>query len=167
MKRIIIYSSIIILVVVLAGIQAYWDNQSKSTEINPIEILVYFSKSEPTEIIQVPVKRLFSRVDNNTKPSPAELATFAVNQMLAEPTAEETVAGLTSALNSGSVLNYVKIDNQLAIIDFNEQFDWQMGGSAKVMAIYQQLYQTITQFSGITEIKITINHGERPANLEP
>jgi len=123
-------------------------------------ILVYFNKNEPTDIVQVAVKR--------TIPNRVAVAHAAIQKLLDGPTANEMVDnGLSTAINSGTIVNYVKINNGVATVDFNDKFDFQMGGSARVGAIYQQIYKTLTQFPTIKSIKITINNGERPANLEP
>ncbi len=136
----------------------YYTNQPVAT-LSTQEIVVYFNKSEPTDIIQVAVKR--------TIPKTVAVATAAMQELLKGPTDAETANGLTTAINAGTVLNYVKINNGMATVDFNDQFDFQMGGSARVRAIYQQIFKTLTQFSTIKEITITINHGSRPGNLEP
>ncbi|MFH1088654.1 MAG: GerMN domain-containing protein [Patescibacteria group bacterium] len=167
MKRIVVYGSIIIFIIILAGIQSYFDHRSKLTEVTPIEVLVYFSKSEPTDIVQLPITRFFSKSSSASEPSTVELATFAIHEMLVGPNAEEIAQGLITAINVGTQLNYLKINEGLATVDFNDQFDWQMGGSAKVIAISQQLQLTLTQFPMVDDIMITINHGERLANLEP
>lgn len=152
-----------LLIGVIIGASSYWlFQQYNSALVSPPvtrTIMIYFNKSEPTDIVQVAVERTF--------PKTVAVATAAVEELLKGPTEVEKAAGLTTAINAGTVLNYVRIDNGVATVDFNEQFDFQMGGSARVRAIYQQIYKTLTQFSTIKEIKITINHGARPANLEP
>lgn len=125
------------------------------------EISVYFNKSTPTDIMQVPVTRCHSMMDGTSS------STYVIQELLEGPTVAEKGRGLSTAINPGTVLNYVKIENGVATIDFNDQFDFQMGGSARVQAIYQEIYKTLTQFPTIKEIKITINYGERLANLEP
>ena len=124
------------------------------------QILVYFNQSEPTDIIQVAVKRVIPITTTM-------VATAAIEELLKGPTETEKAAGLTTAISSGTVLNYVKIADTVATVDFNYMFDFQMGGSARVRAIYQQIFKTLTQFPTVKSIQLTINHGERPANLEP
>ncbi|MCX6646825.1 MAG: GerMN domain-containing protein [bacterium] len=124
------------------------------------QILVYFNRSEPTEIVQVAVNRTIPATETSA-------AEAAIMELLKGPTDAERAEGLSTAMNEGTVLNYVRIENGLATVDFNDRFDFQMGGSARVGAIYQQIYKTLNQFSAIDEIKITVNHGERPAILEP
>ena len=152
-----------LLIGVIIGASGYWlFQQYNSTSVSlPVTrtILVYFNKSEPTDIVQVAVERDILKT--------GAVATAAIQELLKGPTASEKAEGLTTAVNAGTILNYVRIDKGIATVDFNEQFDFQMGGSARVRAIYQQIFKTLTQFSTIKEIKLTINHGERSANLEP
>ncbi len=152
-----------LLIGVIIGAGGYWlFQQYNSALVNPSvtrTIMVYFNKSEPTDIVQVAVERNIVKT--------AAVATATMQELLKGPTATEKAEGLTTAINAGTALNYVRIDNGVATVDFNDQFDFQMGGSARVRAIYQQIYKTLTQFSTIKEIKITVNHGERDANLEP
>lgn len=152
-----------LLIGVIIGASSYWlFQQYNSASVSPPvtrTILIYFNKSEPTDIVQVAVERdIFKTV---------AVATAAMQELLKGPTASEKAEGLTTAINAGTILNYVRIDKGIATVDFNDQFDFQMGGSARVRAIYQQIYKTLTQFSTIKSIQLTINHGERPANLEP
>jgi len=152
-----------LLIGVVLGASGYWlFQQYSSVSVSPPvtrTILVYFSKSEPTDIVQVAVERTIIKT--------VAVATAAMQELLKGPTEAEKAEGLTTAINAGTVLNYVKIDAGVATVDFNEQFDWQMGGSARVQAIYQQIFKTLTRFSVVDDIIITINHGERLANLEP
>ena len=147
------------LVVGVAGYGLFQYYHQPNQPVETQEILVYFNRSEPTDIVQIAVGRII--------PKTKAVATAAIQELLQGPTAEEKAQGLTTAINQGTVLNYVRIDAGVATVDFNDQFDFRMGGSAQVRAIYQQIYKTLTQFPTIKEIKITINHGERPANLEP
>ena len=125
------------------------------------EIIVYFNRSEPTEIVQVEVKRAIAKA--------VDPATGAINELLKGPTDSEKADGLTTAISEDTILNYVKIENGIATVDFNEKFDFQMGGSARVTAIRAQIEKTLFQFPelAIKKVLITVNHGERPAVLEP
>jgi len=152
-----------LLIGVIIGVGGYWlFQQYNFVSVSPPvtrTIMVYFNKSEPTDIVQVAVERNILKT--------VAVATAAMQELLKGPTEAEKAEGLTTAINVGTVLNYVRIDDGVATVDFNDRFDFQMGGSARVRAIYQQIFKTLTQFSTVKEIKITINRGERPANLEP
>lgn len=127
-------------------------------------IIVYLNKSEPTDIVQVGVERAIFGDDRFFVSNRAEEVMLA---LLEGPTNSEKAEGLTTAINVGTVLNYIKIEDGVATVDFNDRFDFQMGGSARVQAIYQQIFKTLTQFPEVKSIKLTINYGERLANLEP
>ena len=121
--------------------EKYYPVPSQATQ----NIVIYFNKSEPTDIVQIAVER--------TIPKTPAIATAAINELLKGPTAAEKSEGLTTAINAGTILNYVRIENGIANADFNYMFDYQMGGSARVRAIYQQIFKTLTQFPTIKEIR--------------
>jgi len=123
------------------------------------EVLVYFNQVKENEIVQLPVKRVIAPYDDPM--------TQAIKELLKGPTEEEQAQGFSTALNEGTELNYIRVEDGAATLDFNERFDTPMGGSARVISIYQQLDRTMKQFPGISEIKLTINRGEREAVLEP
>ncbi len=133
----------------------------QSPIINPPrqEVSIYFSQAQDNEIVQVPVKRIVPRYQ--------EPMTYAIKALIEGPTAEEKAQGLGNSLNAGTKLNYIQLSDGVATLDFNERFDTPMGGSARVMAIYQELFRTMTQFPEVREIKLTINNGQREAVLEP
>jgi len=125
----------------------------------PREVLVYFNKVEENDIIQQAVTREVAPAD--------DAMTQAIKELLIGPTEEEKAQGLSTALNEGTELNYIQVENGTATLDFNDRFDFQMGGSARVLALRQQIEKTLKQFPEITTIKLTINQGEREAVLEP
>jgi len=125
----------------------------------PREVLVYFNKVEENDIIQQAVTREVAPAD--------DAMTQAIKELLIGPTEEEKAQGLSTALNEGTELNYIRVENGTATLDFNDRFDFQMGGSARVLALRQQIEKTLKQFPEITTIKLTINQGEREAVLEP
>ncbi|MFH0912497.1 MAG: GerMN domain-containing protein [Patescibacteria group bacterium] len=149
------------LIVAVGGywlVQYYYQPDNYSDDTTQ-DILIYFCKSEPTDIVQVAVDR--------TIPKTVMVATAAIQELLKGPTEAEKNEGLSTAIAEGTALNYVNIADGVATVDFDDQFDFQMGGSARVQAVYQQIFKTLTQFPTVKDIKITINHGERPAVLEP
>lgn len=154
----------ILAIVILAGLWYYLSVQ-RSPAPSPgqtQEISVYFNKSEPTEIVQVAVKRTIADGERDTE----ALAAEALNELLKGPTDEEKTQGLSTAIAGDCQLNYVKIENGVATADFCEKFDYQVGGSARVLAIRAQVEKTLKQFPEISEVKMTVE-GEREAVLEP
>lgn len=154
-----------LVVVILVANWAYqlWRNPSTTNNQPATQtIQVYFNESRPTEVVQVAVNR-----EVTASSSEVELADAAIRQLLGGPTADEEARGLSTAIQDGSKLNYVKTDGTTAIVDFNEAFDFQVGGATLVMAIRSQIEKTVLQFPSFTSVRITINNGEREAVLEP
>lgn len=150
-------------VLVLIANWAYQSGRSPAnTGSSTQTVKVYFSENQPTEIVQVAVDREVLASSDIEK-----LAGSAIIAMLGGPTDEERAQGLLTAIQDGSHMNYVRIKDGIATVDFNEAFDFQLGGSAKVLAIRGQVEKTLMQFAGVDEVKITINNGEREAVLEP
>ena len=124
----------------------------------PDKLTVYFSKVAPMEIEMVKVDRIVDPL--------AALATLAIQSILVGPTGPEQKQGLISSINSNAKLNYVRIDSGTAFVDFNSEFDANIAGSTKVLAIQEQINKTLTSLPGINEVRLTINFETRPAVLE-
>lgn len=161
MKSILWIIGLAILVLVANWAYQAWRAPADTTSDMQI-VKVYFNESRPTEIVQVAVDREVLVSEDVQK-----LAESAIEVLLNGPTAEEHEQGLSTAIQDGSVMNYVKVEGSVATVDFNDIFDFQLGGSAQVLAIRGQIEKTLTQFDEIDEVKITINKGEREAVLEP
>jgi spore germination protein GerM len=54
----------------------------------------------------------------------------------------------------------------VARVDFDEQLNYQVGGSCRVMAIRAQIEQTLKQFSTVDSVIISVN-GQTEGILEP
>ena len=54
----------------------------------------------------------------------------------------------------------------MAYVDFDEQLEFQVGGSCRVSAIRAQIIQTIKQFSTVKDVIISIN-GRTEDILQP
>ena len=86
------------------------------------------------------------RVPQTTKP-----ATAALEALLAGPTADESAAGLTSAVPSGTRLLGLSIDGTTARVDLSAQFATG-GGSLSMQARVAQIVYTLTQFRTIKTV---------------
>ena len=126
------------------------------------KVIVFFTKSEATQIITVGVERDIV-VSNNLETRLEK----TINQLLLGLNLAEKDQDLYSAINAGTKLNSVKIVGKIATLDFNETLDYQVGGSAKVLAIREQLEKTVLQFSFVNQLILTVNEGAREAILEP
>lgn len=132
--------------------------QNKDTQ----KVVVFFTKSKPAQIITVGVDR-----DILASSNPEIRLQRTVNKLLLGPNNKEKNQGLYSAINPDVRLNSVNLTDQIATLDFNKALDFQVGGSAKVLAIREQLEKTAFQFDFINQLVLTINNGEREAILEP
>ncbi|MFH1582463.1 MAG: GerMN domain-containing protein, partial [bacterium] len=57
----------------------------------------------------------------------------------------------------GVEINSLSIINGVARADFNEQLEYQAGGSCRVGAIRAQITETLKQFPTVNEVIISIN----------
>ncbi|MDD5606160.1 MAG: GerMN domain-containing protein [Patescibacteria group bacterium] len=152
----------LVILILLANWTYQTFTSNDEMDANTAQVEVFFNENQPTDIVQVGVERTVPATSNVE-----DLAEAAMRELLGGPTDKEAEQGLTTAIADGTHLNYVNIVDGVATVDFNEAFDFQIGGSARVMAISQQVQKTLTQFTGVNDVRITINHGAREAVLEP
>lgn len=93
-------------------------------------------------------------------------ATAAINELLKGIADEEKSAGYYTSINSGATLQKLVIKDGTAYADFNEQLEFQVGGSCRVTNIRSQITQTLKQFSSIKNVVISIN-GRTDDILQP
>jgi len=166
MKNILWLMGLIVLMLVAAGTYTYLKPAPANEAVAPATqtVSIYLARSGETDIELVAVERevVFSDVAE-------ELMRSALSVLVQGPSADEVEAGLSSPFNEGTVVNSVVMNEGVVTADFNEQFDFQMGGSARVMAMRQSVEQTLRQFLSDESVtfRLTINHGEREAVLEP
>ena len=89
-----------------------------------------------------------------------------VEELLKGPTLEEQERGYLTNINSGVNMNNLVIENNIAKVDFDEQLEYQVGGSCRVMAISSQIIGTLVQFPEIADVIISIN-GRTEDILQP
>lgn len=90
----------------------------------------------------------------------------AIEALLRGATKGEINQGFFSSINPGVRVQSLTIENGVAKVDFNEQLEYQVGGSCKVAAIRAQITDTLKQFSSINEVIISIN-GRTEDILQP
>ena len=81
-------------------------------------------------------------------------------------TDKEISDGFGTSINSGVKIQKLTIENGVAYVDFDEQLEFQVGGSCRVSAIRAQIIQTIKQFSTVKDVIISIN-GRTEDILQP
>lgn len=97
------------------------------------------------------------------------IARATIEELLKGPTQAEKDAGFFTSINAGVKLNSIDIlksNPPVAKIDFDEQLQFQVGGSCKVSAIRAEITETLKQFPTIEEVIISIN-GNTEDILQP
>lgn len=132
--------------------------QPKETTI----VKVYFNNSNLDP--EASCNKVFS-VDR-VIPKTTAVARAALEALLTGPTATEKESGHATSINAGVKIQSLIIENQTARVDFDEQLEFQVGGSCRVSAIRAQITQTLKQFPTIKNVIISIN-GRTEDILQP
>lgn len=90
-------------------------------------------------------------------PKTEAVARAAIEELLKGPTEKEKSEGFFTSINEGVKIQKLSIINAIAKIDFNEQLEYQVGGSCRVAAIRAQITQTLKQFATVGNVIISIN----------
>lgn len=89
------------------------------------------------------------------------IARVALEELLKGPTVEEKNDGYFSNINQGVKIQKLVIDpptgGGIAKVDFDEQLEFQVGGSCRVAAIRAEISETLKQFPTVKEVIISIN----------
>lgn len=104
-------------------------------------------------------------VERTIEKTPA-IGTASINELLKGPTAEEKNAGYFTSLNENITLKKLTIEDGTALADFDEQLEYQVGGSCRVIAIYAQIAETLKQFPTVQKVIISVN-GRTEDILQP
>ena len=99
-------------------------------------------------------------------PKTKGVARAALEALLRGATKEEINQGFVSNINSGVRIQSLTIKDGLAKVDFDEQLEFQVGGSCRVAAIRAQITETLKQFSTVNSVIISID-GRTEDILQP
>jgi len=99
-------------------------------------------------------------------PKTLAVARAALESLLRGAAQEEINQGFVSNINSGVRIQSLTIENGVAKVDFNEQLEFQVGGSCRVAAIRAQITDTLKQFPAVNSVIISIN-GRTEDVLQP
>lgn len=94
------------------------------------------------------------------------VARAALEELLKGPTEEEKTAGYLTSINSGVKIQKLTIENGVAKVDFDEQLEYQVGGSCRVTAIGAEITETLKQFPTVKSVIVSIN-GRAEDILQP
>jgi len=91
-------------------------------------------------------------------PKTQAVARAAIEELLKGPTDEEKSQGFFTSINPGVEIQSLTIENGAAKIDFDEQLEFQVGGSCRVAAIRAEITRTLEQFPTVKSVIISINN---------
>ena len=81
----------------------------------------------------------------------------ALEELFKGPTEAEQKQGYLTSVNPGIKIQELVIEDGIARVDFNEQLEFQVGGSCRVAAIRAQISKTLKQFPAVSQVIISIN----------
>lgn len=103
-------------------------------------------------------------------PKTEAIGRAALEELLKGPTEQEKSEGFLTNINPGVKIQKLTIDpptgGGVAKVDFDEQLEFQVGGSCRVAAISAQITQTLKQFPTVKSVIISIN-GRTEDILQP
>jgi len=85
------------------------------------------------------------------------VARAALEELLKGASEKEEAEGFFSNINPGVKIQKLTIENGVAKVDFDEQLEFQVGGSCWVAAIRAEITQTLKQFPNVQNVIISIN----------
>ena len=99
-------------------------------------------------------------------PKTQAVARAALEELLKGPTEKEKSEDFFTNINPGVKIQSLIIENGTAKVDFDEQLEFQVGGSCRVSAIRAQIIETLKQFPTVENVIISIN-GRTEDILQP
>lgn len=132
------------------------------TPIETTKVKVYFNNNNLDP--QISCNKVFPAEREIIKTS--AIARAALEELLKGPTSKESAEGFITNINYGVKIQSLIIENGVAKVDFDEQLQFQVGGSCRVSAIRAQITQTLKQFPTVKNVIISIN-GRTEDILQP
>jgi len=161
---------IIIVVLILVAIASYFGfnkliEKTEKPEEKPIEsitVKAFFNndKMDPEFSCNkvFPVERKILKT--------LAVARTALEELLKGTTEAEKAERYFTSINPGVKIQSLTIENGMARVDFDEQLEFQVGGSCRVAAIRAQITQTLKQFPTVQNVLISID-GRTEDILQP
>lgn len=103
---------------------------------------------------------------NRIVPKTQAVARAALDELLKGVMPSEKDDGFTTQINRGVEIQKLTIENGVAKVDFNEQLEFGVAGSCRVLGIRAQIEETLKQFPTINDVEISIN-GKSEGILQP
>jgi len=161
MNNKILIAIIIFLFLVIVGLVFYispWQKVYPKT----LKVKVYFNNSKLDPEFSCnkvfPVEREVSKTQ--------AAARAALEELLKGASEKEKIEGFFTSINPGVKIQSLVIENGTVKVDFDEQLEFQVGGSCRVAAIRAQITQTLKQFPTVNSVIISID-GRTEDILQP
>ena len=90
----------------------------------------------------------------------------AIEELLRGISDAEKSDGYFTAINEGVKIQKLTVADGAASVDFNDQLEFQVGGSCRVTAIRAQIEETLKQFPDVKQVIISVN-GRTEDILQP
>ncbi len=94
------------------------------------------------------------------------IARAALEELLKGLTMQEEQGEFFSNINSGVKIQSLTIENGIAKVDFDQQLEFQVGGSCRVTAIRAEITETLKQFETVDNVIISVD-GRTEDILQP
>jgi len=127
-----------------------------------VKLKIYFNNSNLDP--EMSCHKVFSVEREVAKTS--AVARAALTELLKGVSEQEKSQGFFTSINEGVIIQSLSIENGVANVDFDEQLEYQMGGSCRVSAIRAQIIETLKQFPTVKEVVISVN-GRTEDILQP
>jgi len=161
MNNKILIAIIIFLTLIILGLVFYispWQKVYPKT----LKVKVYFNNSKLDPEFSCnkvfPVEREVSKTQ--------AAARAALEELLKGASEKEKIEGFFTSINPGVKIQSLVIENGTVKVDFDEQLEFQVGGSCRVAAIRAQITQTLKQFPTVNSVIISID-GRTEDILQP
>lgn len=90
-------------------------------------------------------------------PKTENIVRATLEELLKGPARNEDDKGFITSINRGVKIQKLTIENGIAIVDFDQQLEYQIGGTCKTASIRSQIEQTLLQFSSVRSVLISID----------
>ena len=141
-------------------IKAYFNNDGMDPEFSCNKVFPVEREVPKTQVPKSPQATGIPVEDLGT------VAGAALEELLKGPTDAEKEQGFFTSINPDVKIQKLSIEDEIAKVDFDEQLEFQVGGSCRVAAIRAQITETLKQFPTVKDVIISID-GRTEDILQP
>ncbi|MDP1538822.1 MAG: GerMN domain-containing protein [bacterium] len=145
---------LIVLIIILVVVIGYFVLQKSAPEEELMTVKAFFNNDNLDPEFSCnkvfPVEREIVKTQ--------AVARAALEELLKGATDVDREQGFFTSINPNVKIQSLTIENGLAKVDFDEQLEFQVGGSCRVAAIRAQIRETLEQFPTINEVLISIDN---------